>query len=407
MVASKASFTIDANRLSKEVVKLKSTWTYYPQEFVDTENKNRGYLVSRLGERLENSQPRTHGSYRVKIKINEIGEPRLGIMMGPYNPSTTLYQTCNGKLTKVFSNGMTGSDPKTSIFTMAPAIGFFPYCQEFELIVHTSNYHYHPGNFIAPLYLGSERFIRERESAHFNTVYFCIGLFMTAMIFNLSLFLQRPEDRGSLYLTLFTLTQAIRYCSTEHLIYRFYPEFSTDKELLNQQFVTMTTALTALFLTKYIQTTFPRLISDKLQSQFTGISAFFFFVPLIPLTNAYYELFSGLVGVAVTGIVGTVLFLFSRYPTQTDSSLRVSFLGLAALVFSLMFDFISIVLGWDIFVSHIGAGLCIILQSQVVGIRFATNFRLTTQLKGNLEKAHQQLVEFVANALALQQNFLN
>ena len=102
----------------------------------------------------------------------------------------------------------------------------------------------HPGGIVYPLKLGKEEVIETFVNARLlRKTIFCWVFFAFAFIFNFSIFLQRPEDKASLFLALFTLIQGLRFFSTEAMIYRYLPDETNLKAHFNLRLMITTTLL--------------------------------------------------------------------------------------------------------------------------------------------------------------------
>ena len=83
--------------------------------------------------------------------------------------------------------------------------------ESFFIIIQISNFHHHWGGLWSPPSLFTSQMVEAKSKQEVKVENFLMGSIVVLFFVNFSLFLQRREDRSSLYLSIFCLITAIRY----------------------------------------------------------------------------------------------------------------------------------------------------------------------------------------------------
>lgn len=104
---------------------------------------------------------------------------------------------------RMASNGKIGTDGGGFVPEYRPQmITFIPQAEEFYITLQVANYSYARGGMWYPIYLGAEGAIRKMDGDIQKKDYFLIGAFLMMLLYNLSLFMVRREDKSSLAVAL-------------------------------------------------------------------------------------------------------------------------------------------------------------------------------------------------------------
>lgn len=169
-----------------------------------------------------------YGTLVLKVSIS--GSLRkLGIRGPLVTDSYSLYffsEKSEGLIEPLFSSGRVSSRKDEAIPWASRPISGLEILDpgEYFVLIHFSN-HDNAYHFVSEVpILGSQAkvfqiYVRERIFS-----FFLLGAFFLTVIYNISLFLQRTEDKGSLWLAFLSVIFGIRYFLTERLLEYFYTE---------------------------------------------------------------------------------------------------------------------------------------------------------------------------------------
>lgn len=246
--------TIDLRKYAfeKEVIRLDGAWAFYWQKFIfssdfDTLKKKHFLEVPSRWKGLdwygEALGGKGYGSYRLRILLKAEYPARLALRItGASNAYTLLV---NDK--PLGKNGKIGTSLETSEPQYRSQIYDFEVNSDtLNVIFHVSNFHYRTGGLWESVELGTFEALQEkREKLLFFDLLLIGGIFIMGL-YHLGIYLQRKEDRSSLYFSVLCIAVVLRIMSIgERLITYFIPTF--DWELLIKiEFISAITGLISL-----------------------------------------------------------------------------------------------------------------------------------------------------------------
>ena len=197
-------------------VNLRGEYEFYWQQFLSSED------FLRINQ-TEHETLRVPGEWNGKIvdgeavggygyatyRLNIVNSYRLPLALKVPDLGTTFRLYVDGQL--LLQAGRPGTSRQSSIPEYNPSVvTFTPTSTRVEVILQISNYHHRLGGAWLPIYLGTPQqliTLRENQLAR-DLILF--GAILILGLYNLVLFILRPDNRSSLFLGLFCLLLAIR-----------------------------------------------------------------------------------------------------------------------------------------------------------------------------------------------------
>ncbi|HET9238271.1 MAG TPA: 7TM diverse intracellular signaling domain-containing protein [Oligoflexus sp.] len=295
--------------------------------------------------------------------------------------------------------GKVSRDPKerVHIFTGSNAIQLPPVTGSGILLIQTNAYPYFQGpmpsyRILHPLELGPQHALNKRAQLHVYEESFVLGLFALIALFNLALFIQRPSEKGPLYLFGLSLSFAWRYLSTDGYLYRiFEPSLSLyESNLLGLAFAPLTCGL---FLSLFLRYTYPK-----------QVPAFFPLLAILMIgTMATHALFTSIVRAQSHWVPYTIVLLILflavcvvslKAARAREEGAVLGILGIAIIFAGHTNDFLVATTAYNfMYLGHYSLVLFIFTQSLVVGRRFALTFERTMVMGRELKTKNAALLQ--------------
>ena len=164
-----------------------------------------------------------YGTYVLKVINAPKGKP-LAMRIPNFSTAYDLY--INDRL--VSGSGKTGtSKEQHSPEYMPEVVEFTPAENNFEIIVHISNFTYSRGGMWYAISLGTPEQIKRMDKSIADKDLFLFGALTIMALYYLSIFLLRPKDKSGLYFVFMCIIFAIRTAVYgDFLIYRLLPSIS-------------------------------------------------------------------------------------------------------------------------------------------------------------------------------------
>jgi len=242
--------------------------------------------------------------------------------------------------------------------------------------------------FLQPPVLGPASLLQDQYRWHGYEVFFVIGLYFLLSLNSLSLFLQRREDKASLYLAGFGLALIQRYVGTEGVFYLIFGSAHPFDETFNLFALHAALSLIMLCLLQFQHHTFPG-IAPRLGR--------LIIVSLLLLSSTLPFILSGpwlLMSWISTGALQVSAAFFCVYiairaalQREEGSILGLCGLGLATLAH--FNDLLVITHVYEfVYLGHFGLAGMMFFQALITGKRFASTYERTKQLSAKLNESN-------------------
>jgi len=279
--------------------------------------------------------------------------------------------------------------------------------QPHYIVIHLSNYFYKTGGIRATPILGDyeqiERTRREQEQIN----WMLIGFILVVSIYNFLLFLNRREDLGSLFFTLFCLS----------LLLRIVVISSVDDNILGRdrwnfelywKVIYLTMGLPGVLFMQFLRSYFPRQTPRRLL-HVCWIIVGLYALPVIILPTLIFGPLS-IIGKFCT-LASTLIpfFILIQATRAKEPGALVSLIGGLALMATSILDLFSTIQLSGVARSTIGYGICIfvVFQMQIIAMHFAMAFQKAETLSRNLkDEVDRQIREISAILKSIKQGIL-
>jgi HPt (histidine-containing phosphotransfer) domain-containing protein len=332
-----------------------------------------------------------YGSYLLRVDgLNRVEE--LGLNLFHATSCYKLWVLDANDPTRILltlENGVVGVSKETSISQNDFRLGRFEKVQDLHsvfVLIQVANFSWiHGGLFHEPVL------------AHFNTLqseleeskvigHIVFGIVSIIALYNMSLFIYRREDYGSLFLAILCICISITYARViPNFLYLSAAVTERNHWIFRSVYFVTNLILTASF-NSFIRACFPKQ-SFKSLDYLCWIWAVVIAVPLIffqssmpELLFRFYQYFHFFCDfLALTQII--------RALKNKEVGALISFIGTGILVASFINDaLINFKIIQGVRVLPFGISLFVLLQSQIVAIRFAEAFRQSEKLGRDLQQ---------------------
>jgi PAS domain S-box-containing protein len=245
-------------------VKLKGEWEFYwqrhlapeafskptaPQktDFMQVPDYWNKYVIN--GEELTGEG---YATYRLTVILDEQPYP-LALRLMEVSTAYTLF--INGR--NLISAGVAGTARDMTIPKWCRQVaGFEPSTDQFEIVLHVSNFHHRKGGMWEVIELGRETDIRQSQEKRLGFDLFLFGSIVIMGLYHLGLFVVRRKDRSPFYFSLFCSLIALRLFTTgESFLIRLLPDINWEI-LTRLQYFSFYLAVPAFAL--FIHSLFPK-----------------------------------------------------------------------------------------------------------------------------------------------------
>ncbi|MBF0395143.1 MAG: response regulator [Desulfobacterales bacterium] len=218
-IASKGVLDLTKWDFKKDgIIDLQGEWEFYWSKFLfskDFSNPNsfenktfikvpgswRGHIFND-----KNISGEGFATYRLRVILSKPSN-FLALKINVIFSSSDIY--VNGK--KITSFGIIGEKPeKTSAYTKPCAVQFESPQNEFEIIIHVSNFSYRDGGLLWKIKLGDSKDIQDLRTKNIAYDLFEFGTIFIIGIYHVCFFIIRKKDNSLLYFGIFCLLAALR-----------------------------------------------------------------------------------------------------------------------------------------------------------------------------------------------------
>ncbi len=223
------------------------------------------------------------------------------------------------------------------------------------------------------------------------------GFFLLAALFNILIYLQRPQEKSSLFIALFSVVNSLRWASNSFIHNIYFPELSQLEARL-----VIDIALCSMFFLPLLNYAIFGSMFQQVKSRFIQWLAYG--ATLFTL----YPIFSqGIIPDVLLGLVTmmylTILLVYCvssfRQGAWREPIKIMAVLGLVVQCMTLASDVVVLAADLDFpYIAHWGVVLFIILQSQIVGTRYVQAFRENQNLLAKITEQERARTIFFQNA---------
>jgi HPt (histidine-containing phosphotransfer) domain-containing protein len=293
----------------------------------------------------------------------------------------------------ILANGVLGESRATSIPQVVKKHAILPFTDApvHYLLIRVANHHLGKGGFYVAPELGSTAYITGREMRSWLVDFFSVGMFCLTILYNFSLYIQRREDKGSLYLTIFTLAMTARLFGTGDFLPFLFEEPNMFIFELGMALRTYPMAIALGVLSSFYSHMFPEFFKNpKLIKAYWIYTLLLVTAVSILPARIYIGMWLALIMPQIIMGIYQISNLVRAARAKAQSAHLASW-GVTILAGSLMHDLLVFYRVYEVpFLSHVGLLAFIFLQSMITGTRFATAFRtadrLTHHLKDEVER---------------------
>jgi signal transduction histidine kinase len=323
---------------------------------------------------------RGYGSYLLQIEgvsARQLLNQEVGLLVADAFVNARIYffnrHSSHGVIAQ---NGVPSQNPEGQVpflianLTRLSFVGDGPW----YLLIHISSFDHMKGGLRSAPLLGGYESLQRQLQLDRMVAFFLIGVMVVVGLWNISLFLQRREDRGSLCLGLFCFVLALRFLLVNHFIEFIFqsPSPLVFEVALKADYLTHVWGM-CLF-GSFLQRNFGEYISQKVMKTLwlTGAA-----VTLIVAAKSAYYYSACLLGFQLFVLVPGLYFIFkvALAAKRGVDGARISLAGMLILIIGILHD---VMVGNDIiraaYIQPYTIMLFLVLQSQIVGKRFAVAF---------------------------------
>lgn len=254
------------------------------------------------------------------------------------------------------------------------------------IVVHIANYQHWWGGLWIPPVLGEAKAVERAEKNRDGTNFIILGALLLIALYNLSLFMQRREDRGSLFLSLFTFAVTLREIFATHVDF-FWPQLHPWRFEIQWKFIFLTICWPGTLYLGFVQAYYPKYVHRRLMQAALASSFLLSLVVLVLPTRIFstilplFQLQVALIGIYIT-------YILVRVARAREFGARTALYGSCALLITLTSDLLQARGATFLPYNAIAFGVVIfvLFQSQIVGMRFARAFRQAERLSRDLQK---------------------
>jgi len=254
------------------------------------------------------------------------------------------------------------------------------------LVIHIANYHHWWGGLWIPPVLGEAKAVERADLAADGKNLIILGALLLIALYNFSLFLQRREDRGSLFLSLFTLAVTLREIFSTHLAF-FWPGLHPWRFEIQWKIIFLTICWPATLYLGFIQAYYPKYVHRRMM-QVSYATSILLSLIVLPLPTRIFSTLLPVFQIQVSIIGLLAIYALIRIYRAREFGARTALYGSLALLVTLTSDLLQARGATFLPYNAIAFGVIIfvLFQSQIVGMRFARAFRQAERLSRDLQK---------------------
>lgn len=397
-VSAQEASVFDLRQLADRhgMITLKGPWDFYWQKFVDPFDSTAipdDRIPAGIGWKKADPERSGQGyaTYRLRIKGFEFHENGYEITL-PYILSAyrlTLYPEQDPSRLISHHLGQPGETADTTApMTLSQTLSFQPLAPDEVWIINIqiAGFEHSNGGFRAAPLIAPGKELSRRWRRGMDSDLFCVGILFIMFLYNLMLFIRRPEDKASLLGAFAILSIALRAVATSNMLYYLADRPSKTILEINHIFEYITLTGSGILFSFFLQLTFLPAAYPRLLKHVSIL-----FSPLIIVTLLFpadiYTRFLPLYQISTAFFIGLGFWVVIRaWLMRLDGSLTV-FLGGLCILASFIYDLLVI---YGIlprpFTLQYAATLYVFLASETLAQQFAKAFRTAERLQKELKQ---------------------
>jgi signal transduction histidine kinase len=327
------------------------------------------------------------GTYILPLKL-PIHE-KIGIHVPKiYNAFEVYLVSANGvAVQKVAGRGIVGRTEQEHVCQeTSTTSSFMALSAENYLVIQVSNFQLRRGGIDKAPVLGDERLLIRNSNYLISLKMFIIGLISAVALYNFFLYLNRPEDRPSIYLALFSLTVAIRILTSSDLVEFWYDRPSVVLNEWRNKLEYLTIILGPALCYTFFSSIYPRRFPKWLFSVVWLLALPCTVLALATSSRVFtsHLLFFQLTLLVIGCITASRVILALYY---RDEGWQLSLIGGIPLFLASLVDLVISRQDSDFPpLTQYSMVIFILIQSQILGKAFSKAFRTAEKLSADLQR---------------------
>jgi signal transduction histidine kinase/serine phosphatase RsbU (regulator of sigma subunit) len=282
---------------------------------------------------------------------------------------------------------------------LRPQIADYLHSQDGELIllVQLASYHHRTGGIWRSLELGPSESLTMRFRNLKAQDVAVVAMILMIGLYNFGIFLQRREDRSSLWLAIYCMVIALReFCTSDLISFALMPGSVWTYEL-RFKLEYMTLLGNAGCLAMFLSHCFPAFIQRRVAYICMAVAGLSF-VPVLFSEAAVYTHLLRAFQLSLLSIEVYLFYGWVKAVLRNAESARLSFAGCLIISFAVVYDvLVSMNVLSTGYIYGMGVTVFLLVQSLVIGQRFAAAFRRSEWLVQELKEQEKARTLFFHN----------
>ncbi|WP_141732203.1 7TM diverse intracellular signaling domain-containing protein [Oligoflexus tunisiensis] len=387
---------IDVRELTTRhgAINLDGPWEFYWQKFVDPLDRATApddFMPAGTGWKKRDYPGEGYATYRIRVKGFEFHQKGYEIGLSYVLSSYRLFMYPEQDPSRMvqYNMGEPGETRRTTFpRTLAHVFPFHPRGPDEVWVItfHIACFQHSNGGLRSTPEIAPGSLLSERGRQGMDSAFFCAGILFIMFLYNLMLFIRRPEDKASLIGALAILAMALRSVATDNMLYHLMGKPNQLILDINHVLEYTTMTGTGILFCYFLQLTFPSAAFPRVLKNFSILSSpllvltlvtpptlFSRFLPLYQVSTAFF-IFLG------------VVVVIRAFRMRLDGSLAIFLSGIFILV-SFFYDLL-VNYGWlpHPFILQYATAVYTFLGSETLARRSAKAFRTAEKLQKDLKK---------------------
>jgi HPt (histidine-containing phosphotransfer) domain-containing protein len=269
------------------------------------------------------------------------------------------------------------------------------------ILIHASNFHHSWGGLWLAPRIGDYYELSQHLKLQDKLNYWLLGVIFFLAVYSISLYMRRPEDRPRFFLAIFSIFLCIRLLAIAEAATPLIPD-SAFKFEMTFKIIYGTMIIGPMTLLYFTNSCFPDFVP---KGWIKGLTLLFS-LPLIAIgvtSASFYGQLSDLLKIISLFVGFNGIFILVRAVWARHPGAVISLSGIGCVVIGAMLDVLNSY-GFHSLPQNstaMGMSVCIICQSQIVALRFASAFRrsehLSRELQSEVEKQTRDIKSILAH----------
>ena len=289
---------------------------------------------------------------------------------------------------------LTAGEPGTRAENTIPrynpgVVQFTPTRQRVEVIFQVSNFDHRLGGVWLPVILGTPEQLNQLRENQLARDLILFGAILIIGLYNLALFLLRPENRSSAYLAAFCLLLAVRQLMVgDRFMTQIFPGMSFEW-YIRIEYIGWMLAVPAFV--GFIQSLFPREVKRLFVLAIHGLFGAGALIVLLTPPSLFTHLAPGYQIATVLALLYGTWALVLATIRKRDGAI-ILLLAYAVLFYTSISDIlVNAGVGTSVLVLDVGLFIFVLCQSILISYRFTQSFKTIESQRSQLEAANLKL----------------